>query len=104
LGQGFLYNRAKSLVRADAMRFSFHRRGPDDSGAERAKALRDLDEFVAVLVTQPEIRAQLAAATARFAETLDDAGLAEQARLRALDAELTQRLADLSDSGDRQTI
>ncbi len=102
LADGILYNRATTLVRADAMRFSFHRRGADESGAVRTKALRDLDEFVSVLVTQPDIRAQLDAATARFAATLAEADMAEQARLRALDAQLTQRLADLSDSGDRQ--
>jgi DNA primase len=96
-----LYNRATSLVRADAMAFSFHRRIGDDEQAEQAKALRDLDEFVAVLVAQPEIRAQLAGATARFAETMGEAEMAEQARLRAMDAELTRRLADLSDSGER---
>jgi DNA primase len=102
LADGILYNRAKALVRANAMRFSFHRRETDESGAVRAKALRDLDEFVAVLVTQPEIRAQLKAATQRFATSLGEAEMAEQARLRGLDAELTRRLADLSDSGDGQ--
>lgn len=103
LANGNLYNRALTLVRADAMRFSFHRRDTDESGVVQARALRDLDEFVSVLVTQPEVRAQLASATARFGTTLDEADMAEQARLRALDAELTQRLADLSDSGDGQT-
>jgi len=96
-----VYNRALALLRADVMGFSFHRRDMDESGAVQAKALRDLDEFVAVLVTQPEVRAQYAEATARYGESLDNDGLAEQARLRALDAELTQRLADLSDSGNR---
>ena len=96
-----LYNRALTLMRANAMQFSFHRRDEDKTGCVRTRALRDLDDFVAVLVTQPEIRAQLATATAQFAVSLDASGLAEQARLRALDAELTQRLADLSDSGNR---
>jgi DNA primase catalytic core len=96
-----VYNRALTLLRADAMHFSFNRREDDETGTVRARALRDLDEFIAVLVTQPEIRAQLAKATAEFAVSLDAEGLAEQARLRAQDAELTQRLADLSDSGNR---
>ena len=96
-----VYNRALTLLRADAMHFSFIRREDDESGTVRARALRDLDEFIAVLVTQPEIRAELARATAHFAVSLDAEGLAEQARLRALDAELTRRLADLSDSGDQ---
>ncbi|MBA4748647.1 MAG: DNA primase, partial [Sphingopyxis sp.] len=96
-----VYNRASTLFRADAMHFSFIRREDDETGAVRARALRDLDEFIAVLVTQPEIRAELARATANFAVSLDSEGLAEQARLRALDAELTRRLADLSDSGNQ---
>ena len=96
-----VYNRALTLLRADAMHFSFNRREDDETGTVRARALRDLDEFVAVLVTQPEIRAQLAAATARFAVSLDADGLAEQARLRAIDADLTRRLADLSDSANQ---
>ena len=96
-----VYNRALTLRRADAMHFSFIRREDDETGTVRARALRDLDEFIAVLVTQPEIRAELARATAQFAVSLDAEGLAEQARLRALDAELTRRLADLSDSGDQ---
>lgn len=96
-----VYNRALTLLRADAMHFSFNRREDDETGAVRARALRDLDEFIAVLVSQPEIRAQLARATAEFAVSLDAEGLAEQARLRALDAELTKRLADLSDSGNQ---
>jgi DNA primase len=96
-----VYNRASTLLRADAMHFSFNRREDDETGSVRARALRDLDEFVAVLVTQPEIRAALARATAEFAVSLDAAGLAEQARLRAADAELTRRLADLSDSGNQ---
>jgi DNA primase len=96
-----VYNRALTLLRADAMHFSFNRREDDDAGTVRARALRDLDEFVAVLVTQPEIRAELDRATADFAASLDAEGLERQARLRAADAELTRRLADLSDSANQ---
>ena len=96
-----VYNRALTLLRADAMHFSFNRREDDETGTVRAKALRDLDEFIAVLVTQPEIRAELERATADFAVSLDAEGLERQARLRAADAELTRRLADLSDSANQ---
>ncbi len=101
LAETKVYNRALTLLRADAMHFSFNRREDDETGTVRARALRDLDEFVAVLVTQPEIRAALARATEQFAVSLDADGLAEQARLRAIDADLTRRLADLSDSANQ---
>lgn len=101
LAETKVYNRALTLLRADAMHFSFNRREDDETGTVRARALRDLDEFVAVLVTQPEIRAALARATEQFAMSLDADGLSEQARLRAIDADLTRRLADLSDSANQ---
>jgi len=95
-----VYNRAMTLLRADGMHFSFNRRLEDVEGAAEARktALRDLDEYIGVLVTQPEIRARLAEATADFQRTMDDEGLARQQKLRAMDEDLTRRLAALSDS------
>ncbi|WP_353745139.1 hypothetical protein [Sphingopyxis sp. SCN 67-31] len=95
-----VYNRAMALLRADRMHFSFNRRLEGDEGVAKARetALRDLDEYIGVLVTQPEIRARLAEATADFQRTMDDEGLARQQKLRAMDEELTRRLAALSDS------
>jgi DNA primase len=94
-----VYNRAMTLLRADGMHFSFNRRlEGEEVDAAREIALRDLDEYIGVLVTQPEIRARLAEATAEFQRTMDDEGLARQQRLRAMDEELTRRLAALSDS------
>ena len=95
-----VYNRATTLLRADGMHFSFNRRldsGKEDAGA-RETALRDLDEYIGVLVTQPEIRARLAEATADFQRTMDEEGFARQQKLAALNEELTRRLAALSDS------
>ena len=95
-----VYNRATTLLRADGMHFSFNRRldsGKEDAGA-RETALRDLDEFIGVLVTQPEIRARLAEATADFQRTMDEEGFARQQKLAAMNEELTRRLAALSDS------
>jgi len=95
-----VYNRAMTLLRADGMHFSFNRRleSSDEVVAARETALRDLDEYIGVLVTQPEIRARLAEATADFQRTMDDEGLARQQKLRAMDEDLTRRLAALSDS------
>jgi DNA primase len=94
-----VYNRAMTLLRADGMHFSFNRRlEGEEIDAAREIALRDLDEYIGVLVTQPEIRARLAEATADFQRTMDDEGLARQQKLRAMDEELTRRLAALSDS------
>lgn len=100
LGPMKVYNRAMTLLRADGMHFSFNRRleSNDEVAAARETALRDLEEYIGVLVTQPEIRARLAEATADFQRTMDDEGLARQQKLRAMDEDLTRRLAALSDS------
>ncbi|MGH6653263.1 MAG: DNA primase [Sphingopyxis sp.] len=95
-----VYNRATTLLRADGMHFSFNRTLDSKDGADTARetALRDLDEYIGVLVTQPEIRARLAEATADFQRTMDDEGLARQQKLRAMDEDLTRRLAALSEN------
>ncbi|MBL9066599.1 MAG: DNA primase [Sphingopyxis sp.] len=94
-----VYNRATTLLRADGMHFSFNRPLDSKDGADAARetALRDLDEYIGVLVTQPEIRARLAEATADFQRTMDEEGFARQQKLFAMDKELTRRLAALSD-------
>jgi DNA primase len=98
-----VYNRATTLLRADGMHFSFNRRLDSKDGADAAQetALRDLDEYIGVLVTQPEIRARLAEATADFQRTMDDAGLERQQKLRAMDEDLTRRLAALSEDSQQ---
>lgn len=98
-----VYNRATTLLRADGMHFSFNRRleSNDEAAAARETALRDLDEYIGVLVTQPEIRERLAEATADFQRTMDDEGLARQQKLRAMDEDLTRRLAALSESSSQ---
>lgn len=99
-----VYNRALTLLRADGMQFSFNRgtarrEQADAAHGQDSPARRDLDEFVAVLVTQPEIRARLAEATAAFQQSLDEGGLERQQKLRAMDEALTRRLADLAERG-----
>ena len=97
-----VYNRATTLLRADGMHFSFNRRlEGEEVDAIRETALRDLDEYIGVLVTQPEIRTRLAEATADYMRSMDDEGHARQQKLRAMDEELTRRLAALSDSSDQ---
>src|SRR3546814_2797414 len=51
-----VYNRATTLLRADGMHFSFNRRLEDGDGAAEAReaALRDLDDYIGVLVTRSE--------------------------------------------------
>ncbi len=94
-----VYNRAMTLLRADGMHFSFNRRlEGEEADAAREIALRDLDEYIGVLVTQPEIRSRLAEATADYMRTMDDEGHARQQKLRAMDEELTRRLAALSEN------
>ncbi len=97
-----VYNRATTLLRADGMHFSFNRRlEGDEADAARETALRDLDEYIGVLVTQPEIRERLAQATADFQRTMDDEGFARQQKLYAMDKELTRRLAALSENSSQ---
>lgn len=103
LGSMKVYNRATTLLRADGMRFSFTRplcpQTETEGTPARETALRDLEEYIGVLVTQPEIRERLARATADFQRTMDEAGLERQQKLRAMDEELTRRLAALSENG-----
>ena len=98
-----VYNRAMTLLRADGMHFSFNRRleSKEEAAAARETALRDLDEYIGVLVTQPEIRARLAEATADYMRTMDDEGHARQQKLRAMDEDLTRRLAALTESSSQ---
>ncbi len=97
-----VYNRATTLLRADGMHFSFNRRlEGDEADAARETALRDLDEYIGVLVTQPEIRERLAQATADFQRSMDDEGFARQQKLYAMDKELTRRLAALSENSSQ---
>ena len=92
-------SRALTLLRADGVNFSFNREANKVTNeAEYANALRDLEEFLSVLVEQPEIRAQLAQLAAHFEQTMNEDGLAEQKKLYAMEREMTQRLSQLADS------
>jgi len=104
LAQGKGYHRAKALLRADAMHFSFTRDAPQASIGDDAveapdlRPLRDLDEAIAAMVAWPEIDAALRAATERASRALDEESYAAQQRLREMKAELTRRLGDLMQS------
>ncbi len=97
LADANLYNRATSLLRADAMRFSFNKIAA--AGFEGA-AEQDLRECIALMVTRPEVGAQLAAATAQLAKQFDEANFAEQQRLVAVERGMTERLLALADRGE----
>src|SRR3546814_17860733 len=55
-------------------------------------------EYIGVLLTQPEIRARLAEATADFQRTMDEEGLARQQKLRAMDEDLDRKSTRLNSS------
>ncbi|MGK2909236.1 MAG: DNA primase [Sphingobium sp.] len=95
LGTGELYNRAKGLLRADALTFTFTRRKADGT-----RARRDLDEAIRVIAAGPEIDAALANATRAMGEDLDEASFLHQQKLRELKAAHAQRLADLMQPED----
>lgn len=104
LAQGSAFHRAKALLRADAMHFSFTRDAPQASDGDDAdqapdpRAMRDLDEAIAAMIAWPEIDAALRAATERASRVLDEESYAAQQHLRAMKAELTRRLGDLMQS------
>jgi DNA primase len=90
LGGGELYNMARELLRADALHFTFtSARGDDD------RARRDLGEAIGMMVAAPRIEADLAMATRRMGERLDETSYAAQQALRRARDDLARRLADL---------
>src|SRR3546814_11708704 len=96
LEQMKVYNRATTLLRADGMHFSFNRRleSSDEADAARETALRDLDEYIGVLVTQPELRERLAQAPADFQRKMDQEAMARQQKMRWKDGDMTALLPE----------
>jgi DNA primase len=90
-----LANVADELQRTNILAFSFLR-----GNADTERALRDLGAAIEALATRPELDAALAAATARFNATPDDAGFAEQLRLRAAREAADRSLAALVQGED----
>src|SRR3546814_17066478 len=90
-----VYNRATTLLRADGMHFSFNRRleSNDETAAARETALRDLDEYLGVLVTQPEIRERLDQATEAVHPTRDEDSLGGTQKTCSLDGQVNRDLA-----------
>ena len=86
---------ADELQRTNILAFSFLR-----GNADTERALRDLGAAIEALATRPELDAALAAATARFNATPDDAGFAEQLRLRAAREAADRSLAALVQGED----
>lgn len=84
----------ETLLTSNGLAFSFLR-GNADSG----RAERDLAAAIEALAARPELEAALAAVTARLAASPDEAGFAEQSRLRAARDEADRALAALA-AGD----
>jgi DNA primase catalytic core len=85
----------EALLSTVTLGFSFAR---DEADGEIAR--RDLAMAIEALAARPELDAALAAATVRLGAQWDDAGFAEQQRLRAARVEADQRLASLA-AGDK---
>ncbi|MDB5690411.1 MAG: primase [Sphingomonas bacterium] len=86
---------ADELQRTNILAFSFLR-----GNADTERAMRDLGAAIEALATRPELDAALAAATARLNATPDDAGFAEQLRLRAAREAADRSLAALVQGED----
>ena len=86
---------AEELRGTNGLAFSFLR-----SNADSDRAARDLGVVIETLAARPELDAALAAATARLMEAPDEAGFAEQRRLRAAREEADRSLAALAQPQD----
>ncbi|WP_157217024.1 DNA primase [Flavisphingomonas formosensis] len=86
---------ADELRGTNGLAFSFLR-----SNADSDRAARDLGVAIETLAARPELDAALAAATARLMEAPDEAGFAEQRRLRAAREEADRSLAALAQPQD----
>ncbi|MFV0625143.1 DNA primase [Sphingomonas sp. ac-8] len=82
---------ASELLRADTLPFSFTRTGTDDV----PRAVADLDEAIAVLVTRPAVDAALAEATAAVQAGADATAFERQVALVRERQALEARLANL---------
>ena len=82
---------ANDLLRADTLPFSFTRK----DGDHEARAMADLDEAIAVLVTRPAVDAALAEATAALQAGLDETAFERQVALVQEQQALKARLANL---------
>jgi DNA primase len=88
---------AEELRATNGLAFSFLRGNADPERAER-----DLSAAIDAMVARPVLDAALAEVTERLRSTTDDAGLAEQLRLRSARDESDRALAALADGEDEQ--
>jgi DNA primase len=95
LSQAGLGDVAEELQRTNGLAFSFLR-----SNADSDRARRDLGAAIEALAARPELDAALAAATERLMASPDEAGFAEQRRLRAARDEADRSLAALAYGAD----
>ncbi|MGH6782060.1 MAG: DNA primase, partial [Sphingomonadaceae bacterium] len=85
----------EALRAPNGLAFSFLR-----GNAESGRAQRDLAAVIEALAARPELDAALATVTARLMASPDEAGFAEQRRLRAARDEADQALAMLAAGED----
>ncbi|SNS04869.1 DNA primase [Sphingomonas laterariae] len=95
LAQVGLAGAMETLRAPNGLAFSFLR-----GNAESGRARRDLAAAIEALAARPELDAALATVTARLMASPDEAGFAEQRRLRAARDEADQALAKLAAGED----
>ena len=95
MAQAGLGDVAEGLQRTNGLAFSFLR-----SNADSDRARRDLGAAIEALAARPELDAALAAATERLMAAPDEAGFAEQRRLRGARDEADRALAALAFGAD----
>jgi DNA primase len=88
---------AEELRTTNALAFSFLR-----GNADPDRAVRDLSAAIEALVARPVLDAALREATDRLRTATDDAGLAEQRRLREARDAAERALTDLASGEDGQ--
>lgn len=95
LGQGEVYNMAKGMLRADTFTFTPHRSKTDSDRVQR-----DLDEVIGEIALGPELELNLAEATRRLMEDVNEENLTAQQQALTAHRNHLARIAELAQPED----
>jgi len=95
LGQGEVYNMAKGMLRADTFTFTPHKSKTDSDRVQR-----DLDEVIGEIARGPELELNLAEATRRLMEDVNEENLTAQQRALTAHRNHLARIAELAQPED----